>query len=251
MSFETNRESVVNYQMKSVCLLRRKEYHTTAWVDSDATKLGLLEIPELGGLWEIVEIYPYRLSDKQLKTHRVSTVTLLPQLNRKLISRTAAGTCAVSVPSVCHRPRDYDLHLATRIARVLAAGTLKTAQLRHTRGIRAVLTDTHVSIPIETRAERYWTCAAPFGPGSKLIPKRDQKARPPNDSGLPEIGSYGPAEQTTVRSRGPSAKPTSRTFHSIAWPQIESRLDSLPAVPGAIRVWSNPRNTCVAHRQGR
>ena len=33
MSFETNRESVVNYQMKSVCLLRRKEHHTTAWVD--------------------------------------------------------------------------------------------------------------------------------------------------------------------------------------------------------------------------
>jgi len=78
MSFETNRESVVHYKMKSVCLLRRKEYHTTAWVDSDATKLGLLvEIPELGGLWEIVEIYPYRLSDKQLKTQRISTVTLL------------------------------------------------------------------------------------------------------------------------------------------------------------------------------
>jgi hypothetical protein len=37
-----------------------------------ATKLGsLVEIPELGGrLWEIVEIYPYRLTNKQLKTHR-------------------------------------------------------------------------------------------------------------------------------------------------------------------------------------
>ena len=98
------------------------------------------------------------------------------------------------------------------------------AQSRHTRGIRAVLTDTHVSIPIETRAERYWTCAAPFGPGSKLIPKRDQMARPLNDSGLPEIGSYGPAEQTKARSRGPSAKPTSRTFHSIAWPPSARRL---------------------------
>jgi hypothetical protein len=85
MSFETNRESIVHYQMKSECLLRRKEYHTTAWVDSAAAKLGLLvEIPELGGLWEVVEIYPYRLSDKQLKTHSISTVTLLPQSNRKL-----------------------------------------------------------------------------------------------------------------------------------------------------------------------
>ena len=85
ISFETNRESVVQHQMKSECLLRRNECHTTAWVDSDATKLGLfVEIPELDGFWEIVEIYPYRLSDKQLKTHRISSVTLLPQLNRKL-----------------------------------------------------------------------------------------------------------------------------------------------------------------------
>jgi hypothetical protein len=85
MSVETNRESAVHYRMKSECLLKRKEYHTTAWVDSAVTKLGLLvEIPELGGLWEVVEIYPYRLSDKQLKTHRISTVTLVPQLNRKL-----------------------------------------------------------------------------------------------------------------------------------------------------------------------
>ena len=81
MSFETNRESVVHCRMKSVCLLRRKEYHTTAWVDSDATKLGLLEIPELGGLWEIVEIYPYRLSEEQLKTRTISTAILLPQFN--------------------------------------------------------------------------------------------------------------------------------------------------------------------------
>ena len=78
MAVETERESLVLHRMKSVCLLRRKEYHTTAWVDSDATKVGLLvEIPELGGLWEIVEIYPYRLSDKQLKTRRISTVNLL------------------------------------------------------------------------------------------------------------------------------------------------------------------------------
>ena len=87
ISVETKRESV-DHQMKSECLLRRKErkeYHTTAWVNSDATKLGLLvEMPELGGLWEIVEIYPYRLSDKQLKARRISTVTLQPQLNKKL-----------------------------------------------------------------------------------------------------------------------------------------------------------------------
>jgi hypothetical protein len=87
ISVETKRESV-DHQMKSECLLRRKErkeYHTTAWVNSDATKLGLLvEMPELGGLWEIVEIYPYRLSEKQLKARSISTVTLLPQLNKKL-----------------------------------------------------------------------------------------------------------------------------------------------------------------------
>jgi hypothetical protein len=28
----------------------------------------------LGGRWEIVEIYPYRLSDKQLKTHKTLIV---------------------------------------------------------------------------------------------------------------------------------------------------------------------------------
>ena len=54
--------------MKTQCLLRRNEYHTTALIDSKVTKLGLLvKIPELTGLWEIVEIYPYRLSDKELK----------------------------------------------------------------------------------------------------------------------------------------------------------------------------------------
>ena len=56
--------------MKTQCLLRGNKYHTTAWVEAEATKLGLrVEIPELGGVWEIVEIYPYRLTDKQLKTH--------------------------------------------------------------------------------------------------------------------------------------------------------------------------------------
>src|SRR6516162_5883998 len=98
ISFETNRESVVQHQMKSECLLRRNKCHTTAWVDSDATKLGLLvEIPELGGLWEVVEIYPYRLSDKQLKAHRISTVTLLPQLNTKHDLPNSGVHCAVSV----------------------------------------------------------------------------------------------------------------------------------------------------------
>src|SRR5262249_24200290 len=38
MSIETKQESVVHHQMKSQCLLRRKEYHTTAWVESHATK---------------------------------------------------------------------------------------------------------------------------------------------------------------------------------------------------------------------
>jgi len=57
--------------MRTQCLLRGNKYHTTAWVETKATKLGsLVEIPELGGrLWEIVEIYPYRLTNKQLKTH--------------------------------------------------------------------------------------------------------------------------------------------------------------------------------------
>jgi hypothetical protein len=56
--------------MKTQCLLKRNQYHTTAWINAEATKLGLLiEIPELGDRWEIVEIYPYRLSDKQLKKH--------------------------------------------------------------------------------------------------------------------------------------------------------------------------------------
>ena len=57
--------------MRTQCLLRGNNYHTTAWVEVKATKLGsLVEIPELGGrLWEIVEIYPYRLTNKQLKTH--------------------------------------------------------------------------------------------------------------------------------------------------------------------------------------
>jgi hypothetical protein len=57
---------VGGYQMKTQCLLKRNEYHTTAWVDSEVTKLGLLvEIPELRGLWEIVEIYPHRLNLKR------------------------------------------------------------------------------------------------------------------------------------------------------------------------------------------
>jgi hypothetical protein len=39
-------------------------------MDVEATKLGsVVEIPQLGGLWEIVEIFPYRLTNKQLKRH--------------------------------------------------------------------------------------------------------------------------------------------------------------------------------------
>ena len=84
LSVENKREIVVHHQMKSQCLLRRKERHTTAWVETRATKLGLLvEMPELGGLWEIVEIYPYRLSEEQLKTRTISTAILLPQFNAK------------------------------------------------------------------------------------------------------------------------------------------------------------------------
>jgi hypothetical protein len=61
--------------MKTHCLLRRNQYHTTAWVNAESTKLGLLvEIPELGGRWKIVEIYPYRLTEKQLQTRKTLTV---------------------------------------------------------------------------------------------------------------------------------------------------------------------------------
>jgi len=57
--------------MKTQCLFRRNQYHTTAWMDAEAIKLGLrVEIPQLGGLWEIVEIFPYRLTDRQLKRHQ-------------------------------------------------------------------------------------------------------------------------------------------------------------------------------------
>ena len=61
--------------MKTQCLLRGNKYHTTAWVEVEATKLGLcVELPELGGLWEIIEIYPYRLTDEQLKTHKTTLI---------------------------------------------------------------------------------------------------------------------------------------------------------------------------------
>jgi hypothetical protein len=63
-------------QMKTQCLFRQNQYHTTAWINAETTKLGLLvEIPGLGGRWEIVEIYPYRLTDKQLKTHKTLIVS--------------------------------------------------------------------------------------------------------------------------------------------------------------------------------
>ena len=56
--------------VKTQCLLRRNRFHTTAWMDARTVKLGVVvEIAELGGLWEIVEIYPYRLTDRQLKRH--------------------------------------------------------------------------------------------------------------------------------------------------------------------------------------
>jgi len=45
--------------VKTQCLLRRNRFHTTAWMDARTIKLGVVvEIAELGGLWEIVEIYP-------------------------------------------------------------------------------------------------------------------------------------------------------------------------------------------------
>jgi hypothetical protein len=73
--------------MKSECLLRRKRVpHDTAWVDSAATKLGLfVEIPELGGLWEIIEKYPYRLSDKQLCTEGNPADSAVPLRGRRRV----------------------------------------------------------------------------------------------------------------------------------------------------------------------
>jgi hypothetical protein len=66
-----NADQATFLTMKTQCLLRRNQFHTTAWMDAGATKLGLIvEIGELGGLWEIVEIYPYRLTDKQLKARK-------------------------------------------------------------------------------------------------------------------------------------------------------------------------------------
>jgi hypothetical protein len=63
-------------QMKTKCLLRQNQYHTTAWINAETTKLGLfVEIPGLRGWWEIIEIYPYRLTDKQLKTHKALIVS--------------------------------------------------------------------------------------------------------------------------------------------------------------------------------
>jgi hypothetical protein len=57
-------------QMKTQCLLKRNQFHTTAWAGS-GVRLGLsVEIFELGGFWEIVEIYPYRLSGKQLQRRK-------------------------------------------------------------------------------------------------------------------------------------------------------------------------------------
>jgi hypothetical protein len=49
----------------------------TAYVASfRSCKLGLVvEIAELGGLWEIVEIYPYRLTDKQFKARRTLVIS--------------------------------------------------------------------------------------------------------------------------------------------------------------------------------
>src|SRR6516225_12364739 len=74
--------------MKTECLLRQNKYHTTAWVEAEATKLGLrVEIAESGGLWEIVEIYPYRLTDEQLKTHK----TLIAHKRK---SRQATSRCS-------------------------------------------------------------------------------------------------------------------------------------------------------------
>jgi hypothetical protein len=60
----------ISGHMKTQCLLKQNQYHTTAWMDVETIKLGLgVEIPQLGGLWEIVEIFPYRLTDRQLKRH--------------------------------------------------------------------------------------------------------------------------------------------------------------------------------------
>ena len=62
--------------VKTQCLLRRNQFHTTAWMDARTSKLGVIEkLAELGGLWEIVEIYPYRLTDKQLRTRNTLTLS--------------------------------------------------------------------------------------------------------------------------------------------------------------------------------
>jgi hypothetical protein len=45
--------------MKIKCLLRKSGYHTTAQLDPAGAALGSrVEIPRLGGIWEIVEGYP-------------------------------------------------------------------------------------------------------------------------------------------------------------------------------------------------
>jgi hypothetical protein len=82
-AWATSKNCGSNYPatVKTECLLRRNKYDTTAWVEVEANKLGLrVEIPQLSGLWEIVEIYPYRLTDEQLKTHETTLIAHVPTL---------------------------------------------------------------------------------------------------------------------------------------------------------------------------
>jgi hypothetical protein len=73
-----------HHTMKSQCLFRQNKYHTTAWIESEAAKLGwFVEIPELGGLWEIVEIYQYQLTDRQLRTDKALVITKTLSIDRK------------------------------------------------------------------------------------------------------------------------------------------------------------------------
>ena len=91
--------------MKSQCLFRQNKYHTTAWIESEAAKLGLLvEIPELGGLWEIVEIYQFRLTDRQLRTHRTLIITKTLSIDRK-------STCSnfASISETCSTASSHPL----------------------------------------------------------------------------------------------------------------------------------------------
>lgn len=69
-------------EMYKQCKLEQAGSYTTAWISVRGAKLNAsVEVPELGGFWNVLEVYPTALDAKTLREHQKLNRNSLPSIS--------------------------------------------------------------------------------------------------------------------------------------------------------------------------